>query len=217
MAVTVLLALGGAFILSLTFVPVLTSYLVRERTGEHETRLLRGLRERLCPPPASRDEAALGDGLVRRAERGGCGRARFAARRRVRTAARRGRSPHRGAASARHRPERVGPDQPAPRARAPGDPGGGHRGHAHGGARGRDRPDGARAERRLRRARATRAVAPGHHQGRHRRGRLRAHGEPRAGDRRFESRSPSRCAPTSSSPAFVRMSPSSSTAPISRR
>lgn len=46
MAVTVLLALGGAFILSLTFVPVLTSYLVRERTGEHETSLLRGLRER---------------------------------------------------------------------------------------------------------------------------------------------------------------------------
>ncbi len=46
MAVTVLLALGGAFILSLTFVPVLTSYLVRERIGEHETRLLRGLRER---------------------------------------------------------------------------------------------------------------------------------------------------------------------------
>ncbi|MBX3219312.1 MAG: efflux RND transporter permease subunit [Labilithrix sp.] len=45
MAITVLLALGGAFILSLTFVPVLTSYLVRERVGEHETRLFRGLRE----------------------------------------------------------------------------------------------------------------------------------------------------------------------------
>ncbi|MDF2694912.1 MAG: Cobalt-zinc-cadmium resistance protein CzcA [Labilithrix sp.] len=46
MALTVLLALGGAFILSLTFVPVLTSYLVRERIGEHETRLLRIVRER---------------------------------------------------------------------------------------------------------------------------------------------------------------------------
>jgi heavy metal efflux system protein len=46
MALTVLLALGGAFILSLTFVPVLTSYLVRERIGEHETSLLRIVRER---------------------------------------------------------------------------------------------------------------------------------------------------------------------------
>jgi cobalt-zinc-cadmium resistance protein CzcA len=46
MALTVLLALGGAFILSLTFVPVLTSYLVRERPGEHETRVLRAVRER---------------------------------------------------------------------------------------------------------------------------------------------------------------------------
>ncbi len=41
MATTVLLALGGAFILSLTLVPVLTSYLVREKEGEHETWLLR--------------------------------------------------------------------------------------------------------------------------------------------------------------------------------
>jgi cobalt-zinc-cadmium resistance protein CzcA len=46
MALTVLLALAGAFVLSLTFVPVLTSYLVRERTGEHETWLLRVLRPR---------------------------------------------------------------------------------------------------------------------------------------------------------------------------
>ncbi|MFT3769284.1 MAG: CusA/CzcA family heavy metal efflux RND transporter [Minicystis sp.] len=41
MATTVLLALGGAFILSLTVVPVLTSYFVRPRQGEHETWLLR--------------------------------------------------------------------------------------------------------------------------------------------------------------------------------
>ncbi len=41
MAVTVLLALGGAFLLSLTVVPVLTSYLVRPHEGEHETWLLR--------------------------------------------------------------------------------------------------------------------------------------------------------------------------------
>ncbi len=43
MATTVLLALGGAFILSLTVVPVLTSYLVRPREGAHETWLLRKL------------------------------------------------------------------------------------------------------------------------------------------------------------------------------
>lgn len=41
MAITVLLALLGAFILSLTLVPVLASYLVRPAVGEHETWLLR--------------------------------------------------------------------------------------------------------------------------------------------------------------------------------
>jgi cobalt-zinc-cadmium resistance protein CzcA len=41
MAITVLLALGGAFILSLTFVPVLTSYVVRPKVGAHETWLSR--------------------------------------------------------------------------------------------------------------------------------------------------------------------------------
>jgi cobalt-zinc-cadmium resistance protein CzcA len=46
MAITVLLALVGAFILSITFVPVLTSYIVRERRGDHETWLLRVLRQR---------------------------------------------------------------------------------------------------------------------------------------------------------------------------
>ncbi len=41
MATTVLLALTGAFVLSLTVVPVLTSYLVRAKASEHETWLLR--------------------------------------------------------------------------------------------------------------------------------------------------------------------------------
>ncbi|MEY4508652.1 MAG: hypothetical protein RLZZ450_774 [Pseudomonadota bacterium] len=41
MALTVLLALAGAFLLSLTFVPVLTSYLVKPDAGAHETWLLR--------------------------------------------------------------------------------------------------------------------------------------------------------------------------------
>jgi cobalt-zinc-cadmium resistance protein CzcA len=41
MATTVLLALLGAFVLSLTVVPVLTSYVVREKASEHETWLLR--------------------------------------------------------------------------------------------------------------------------------------------------------------------------------
>ncbi|MDI3285205.1 CusA/CzcA family heavy metal efflux RND transporter [Polyangium sp. 15x6] len=41
MALTVLLALLGAFILSLTFVPVLASFLIRPTKGEHETWLLR--------------------------------------------------------------------------------------------------------------------------------------------------------------------------------
>lgn len=41
MAITVLLALLGAFLLSLTLVPVLASYFVRPAAGEHETWLLR--------------------------------------------------------------------------------------------------------------------------------------------------------------------------------
>lgn len=41
MATTVLLALAGAFVLSLTLVPVLTSYLVKPRPHAHETWLLR--------------------------------------------------------------------------------------------------------------------------------------------------------------------------------
>ncbi len=41
MAITVLLALAGAFVLSLTLVPVLASYLIRPREGEHETWILR--------------------------------------------------------------------------------------------------------------------------------------------------------------------------------
>jgi cobalt-zinc-cadmium resistance protein CzcA len=41
MATTVLLALAGAFVLSLTVVPVLTSWLVRPHEGEHDTWLLR--------------------------------------------------------------------------------------------------------------------------------------------------------------------------------
>ncbi len=41
MATTVLLALAGAFVLSLTLVPVLTSYLVKPKLGAHDTWLLR--------------------------------------------------------------------------------------------------------------------------------------------------------------------------------
>jgi cobalt-zinc-cadmium resistance protein CzcA len=43
MALTVLLALAGAFVLSLTVVPVLASYLLRDRPTRHETWLLRRL------------------------------------------------------------------------------------------------------------------------------------------------------------------------------
>lgn len=43
MAATVLLALAGAFILSLTVVPVLTSYFVREHEAEHEPWIFRKL------------------------------------------------------------------------------------------------------------------------------------------------------------------------------
>ncbi len=49
MATTVLLALGGAFVLSLTVVPVLTSYLVRPHEGEHDTWLYRRARALYAP------------------------------------------------------------------------------------------------------------------------------------------------------------------------
>ncbi len=49
MATTVLLALGGAFILSLTLVPVLTSYVVRPKVGHHETWILRQVHRLYVP------------------------------------------------------------------------------------------------------------------------------------------------------------------------
>ena len=49
MATTVLLALAGAFVLSLTVVPVLASYFVRARKGAHETWLLRQARRLYVP------------------------------------------------------------------------------------------------------------------------------------------------------------------------
>jgi len=49
MAITVLLALAGAFVLSVTLVPVLTSYLVRPRPEHQETWLLRKARELYLP------------------------------------------------------------------------------------------------------------------------------------------------------------------------
>ena len=49
MATTVLLALAGAFVLSLTVVPVLTSVLVRPKSGHHETWLLRKAHQLYVP------------------------------------------------------------------------------------------------------------------------------------------------------------------------
>ncbi len=49
MATTVLLALAGAFVLSLTLVPVLTSYALRARSGVHETWLLRKIQLAFAP------------------------------------------------------------------------------------------------------------------------------------------------------------------------
>jgi cobalt-zinc-cadmium resistance protein CzcA len=49
MATTVLLALTGAFILSLTFIPVLTSYVVQPKSGAHETWFLQGVRRLYAP------------------------------------------------------------------------------------------------------------------------------------------------------------------------
>jgi cobalt-zinc-cadmium resistance protein CzcA len=49
MAITVLLSLLGAFILSLTLVPVLTSYFVRPAAGDHDTWFVRKLRPLYAP------------------------------------------------------------------------------------------------------------------------------------------------------------------------
>jgi cobalt-zinc-cadmium resistance protein CzcA len=49
MATTVLLALAGAFVLSLTVVPVLTSYLVRPKAGVRDTWLIRGAHRMYAP------------------------------------------------------------------------------------------------------------------------------------------------------------------------
>ncbi len=49
MAITVLFALAGAFVLSLTVVPVLTSFFVRPKPGSHETWLIRRARAVYAP------------------------------------------------------------------------------------------------------------------------------------------------------------------------
>ncbi len=49
MAITVLLALAGAFIFSLTVVPVLTSYIVKPRQEAHETWILRKIHSAYSP------------------------------------------------------------------------------------------------------------------------------------------------------------------------
>lgn len=67
MATTVLLALLGAFVLSLTVVPALTSYVVRERAGEHETWFLRRARAAYAPALRSamrRRRTTLGAGVL---------------------------------------------------------------------------------------------------------------------------------------------------------
>lgn len=53
MAITVLLALAGAFILSLTVIPVLTSYLVRPKPGYRETWILRRAHAAFVPALAA--------------------------------------------------------------------------------------------------------------------------------------------------------------------
>jgi cobalt-zinc-cadmium resistance protein CzcA len=67
MATTVLLALGGAFVVSLTVIPVLTSYFVRSGVAHRETRLLR-LAQRCYEPLLARSQrfrgATLGLGVL---------------------------------------------------------------------------------------------------------------------------------------------------------
>jgi cobalt-zinc-cadmium resistance protein CzcA len=67
MATTVLFALLGAFVFSLTLIPVLTSYFVRANEGEHHTWLLRRV-ERLYAPLLAwvmrRRAATIGAGVV---------------------------------------------------------------------------------------------------------------------------------------------------------
>jgi cobalt-zinc-cadmium resistance protein CzcA len=67
MARTVLFALVGAFVLSLTLVPVLASLFLRPRVGEHETRIMRRARRAYEPVLARalrRPSITLGIGLV---------------------------------------------------------------------------------------------------------------------------------------------------------
>ena len=115
MATTVLLALAGAFILSLTLVPVLTSYLVQARArSAHETWLLRkaarAVRAAACAR-AMRQRVGTLSAAACSLLAGAVG-ALHADRRRVRAAARRRRPAGRGAAPARRRAQRVGRRRP---------------------------------------------------------------------------------------------------------
>ena len=74
MARTVLFALLGAFVLSLTLVPVLASYFLKPSSAEHETRLMRGARRGYLPllrRAMARPSITLGVGLVLLALGGG--------------------------------------------------------------------------------------------------------------------------------------------------
>jgi hypothetical protein len=159
MAFTVLLALGGAFIVSLTVVPVLTSYFVKPHPDERETLLVRMVHHHLHTSAASRAALAVGDDDRRTHGIGGWHRAVRPARRTVRSAARRGRPAGRGPPDARVVALGLGGDEPSARARPEGDPRDHARRLAHWFARGRHRPDGRRAVRRLRPAPRPRRLA----------------------------------------------------------
>jgi cobalt-zinc-cadmium resistance protein CzcA len=74
MARTVLFALAGAFVVSLTVIPVLASMFLRPAAGEHETRLMRGARRGYRPAlrlAMKRPSVTLGIGLLLLALGGG--------------------------------------------------------------------------------------------------------------------------------------------------
>ena len=161
MAITVVLALTGAMLLSLTFVPAAVALFLGGRVAEKENRVMQWAQPPLCAAAGAGRCARRALGDRRRAGAGGGLRAAgHAAGLRVHPQPRRRR--HRGAcvAHSRHQPDAGGGDADDARARASSSSRRSSASSQDRHRRGRHRPDAAVGRRHLRHAEAARATGP---------------------------------------------------------
>jgi cobalt-zinc-cadmium resistance protein CzcA len=160
MAFTVVIALLGAMILSITFIPAAVALFIGDKVSEKENRLMAVGQARLRAAAGARDARQAAGHHHRGGGRAAVGPAGHAAGHGVRAQPERGRLRHPGAAHSGHQPHAVGRDAEAAGKHAEGEVSGDRarvRAHRHG----RDRvgPDAAEHLRRLHHAQARERVA----------------------------------------------------------